>query len=98
MLIRRIARGTAKDLDVAVEIDRFSRGFAMVTERMGVADAWVKIARGDAFRIWFHLDTGGRDIMVLTLAPLQTAGGAGFEVAEAVWWALAVGTVCDLED
>ena len=66
MLIRRIARGTPKDLYVAVENDRLRRGFAMVTERMGVVDAWVKIARGDAFRIWFHLDTAGRDIMVLT--------------------------------
>jgi hypothetical protein len=76
--MRRIANGTASGAVVVDENERRSRGFAMVTERKGVTDGWVKIATGDMLRKAFHRGTRGSDIMVvLTWTCLATAGAAG---------------------
>lgn len=93
--MRRIANGTASGVVVVDENERRSRGFAMVTERKGVTDGWVKIATGDMLRKAFHRGTRGSDIMVvvvLTWACLATAGAAGacVELDDAVCFALAV--------
>lgn len=90
--MRRIANGTASGVVVVDENERRSRGFAMVTERKGVADGWVKIATGDMLRKAFHRGTRGSDIMVVLLrtwACLATAG-ACVELDDAVCFALAV--------